>query len=228
MKESMTNTQSGVERRFEMEGLIEQAHLSLQEFLSPHLAVEEQIPVKLLRGAKAVVFLTALKGGVGISGSLGTGIVIARDGKGKWTGPCSILLAGIDIGFNIGIEKSDHIIILHDENAVRAFESVGQLKLGLDVSVAAGPKGRDAAIGVSVGDKGYATTFSYSMAKGAYIGLSLEGQIITIRNDCNEQFYGKSVKASEILEGSIKAPKSKELKKIIKILNAHVGEKEEI
>jgi len=228
IKDTFTTTQTGVEHRFEMEGLIEQAYLSLQEFLSPHLAVEEQIPVKILSGAKAVVFFTMLKGGIGISGAVGTGFVVARDSKGKWGGPCAILLAGLDIGLNIGIEKSDHIIILRDETAIRAFESVGQLKLGLDVSVAAGPKGRDAEISLSVGDKGYATTFSYSMAKGAYLGLSLEGQIITIRNDCNEQFYGKPVKASEILEGSVKSPKSKELKKIFKILNAHTGEKEEI
>jgi len=228
VKETISNTQSGVEHRFLMEGLIEQAYLSLEEFLSPHLSVEDQIPVKILSGAKAVVFLTVLKGGVGISGSVGTGIVIAQNKKGKWGGPCAILLAGIDIGLNIGIEKSDHIIILRDESAIRAFGSVGQLKLGLDVSIAAGPKGRDAEIGLSVGDKGYVTTASYSMAKGAYIGLSLEGQIITIRNDCNEQYYGKPVEAREILDGSIKAPKNKNLKQIYKILDTFIDEKEEI
>jgi lipid-binding SYLF domain-containing protein len=221
VKETIFGAQANVEHRFDMSGLIEEAHSTLKEFLSPHLAVEEQIPTKILSGAKAVVFLTVVKGGVGVSGAVGTGIVIARNEKGKWSGPCAILLTGVDIGLNIGIEKSDHIIILRDDNAVRTFESIGQLKLGLDASIAAGPKGRDASIALSIGDKGYATTLSYSMAKGAYIGLSLEGQIITIRNDCNENYYGKKVDAGKILDGSIKAPKNKTLKEIYKILNTY-------
>jgi len=228
VKETLSTTQTSVEHRFEMTGLIEQALFTLQEFLSPHLAVEEQIPIKILSGAKAVVFLTVVKGGVGISGAVGTGVVVARNHKGKWGGPCAILLAGVDIGFNIGIEKSDHIIILREDSAIRAFGSAGQLKLGLDASIAAGPKGRDASIGVHVGDKGYAATYAYSMAKGAYIGLSLEGQIITIRNDCNEQFYGKPVEASKILEGSVKPPKDKNLQQIYKILDAYAELKDEI
>jgi lipid-binding SYLF domain-containing protein len=228
VKDSLSSTQTTVEHRFEMSGLIEQAYLTLQEFLSPHLAVEEQIPIKILSGAKAVVFLTVLKGGVGISGSVGTGIVIARNHKGKWGGPCAILLAGVDIGLNIGIEKSDHIIILRDDTAIRTFASAGQLKLGLDVSVAAGPKGRDASVGLHVSDKGYAATVAYSMAKGAYIGLSFEGQIITIRNDCNEQYYGEHVEAIKILEGSIKPPKNKNLQHIYKLLDAYAEPKDEV
>jgi lipid-binding SYLF domain-containing protein len=227
VKDSISTSHTTVEYRFEMPGLIDQALFTLQEFLSPHLVVEEQIPIKILSGAKAVVFLTVVKGGVGISGAVGTGMVIARNEKGKWSGPCAILLAGVDIGLNIGIEKSDHIIILRDEKAIRAFESVGQLKLGLDASIAAGPKGRDASIGVHVGDKGYAATVSYSMAKGVYLGLSLEGQIITIRNDCNEQYYGKQVEPGKILDGTVKAPKNKNLEQIYKILDTY-EQKEEI
>jgi len=227
LKETLLGTHTEMDYRFEMPGLIEQALLSLKEFLNPHLRVEEQIPTKILSGAKAVVFLTVLKGGVGISGAAGTGIVISRN-DGEWSGPSAIILAGVDIGLNIGIEKSDHIIILREDSAIRAFGSIGQLRLGLDVSIAAGPKGRDASIGLSVGDKGYSATISYSMAQGAYLGLSLEGQIITIRNDCNEQYYNKPVEASKILDGSIEAPINKNLDEIYEILDAQIKEKEEL
>jgi len=221
VKETVLGIHTNVENRFDMPGLIEQAYSTLQEFLSPHLSVEEQIPAKILSGAKAVAFVTIVKGGVGISGSLGTGIVIVKNEKGKWSGPCAIRLAGVDIGLNIGIEKSDHIIILRDDSAIKTFGNLGQLNLGLDVAIAVGPKGRDASIALSISDKGYSTSLSYSMAKGAYLGLSFEGQIITIRNDCNEQYYGKKVDAKEILDGSIKAPKNKTLKKIFKLVDEY-------
>jgi len=189
-KDTLSGT-SNMLHMLDMNGLIEQTESSLEEFLSPRLKIEEQIPTKILSGAKAVVFITVYKGGIGLSGVFGTGIIVARNDIGYWSGPCAIALIGVDIGLNIGVEKSNHVIILRDDSAVRAFASVGQLKLGVDASIAVGPIGRDTSAALSVGDKGYATMSSYSMSKGAYLGLSFEGQIVTVRNDCNEQYYGK-------------------------------------
>jgi len=205
-KDTLSGT-SNMLHMLDMNGLIEQTESSLEEFLSPRLKIEEQIPTKILSGAKAVVFITVYKGGIGLSGVFGTGIIVARNDIGYWSGPCAIALIGVDIGLNIGVEKSNHVIILRDDSAVRAFASVGQLKLGVDASIAVGPIGRDTSAALSVGDKGYATMSSYSMSKGAYLGLSFEGQIVTVRNDCNEQYYGKKVNALEILDGSVKPPK---------------------
>jgi len=78
--------------------------------------------------------------------------------------------------------------------------------VGVDASVAAGPKGRDANVALSLNDKGYAPTASYSMGKGAYIGVSLEGQAIAVRNDCNEDYYEQKTQPEKILNGSIKQP----------------------
>jgi len=222
-KETMTETHTNILHMFEMQGLIEQAHSSLEEFLSPRLKIEEQIPTKILGGAKAVVFLTVYKGGLGITGVFGTGIIVARNDIGHWSGPCAIALMGVDIGLNIGVEKSNHVIILRDDSSVRAFASIGQLKLGVDGSIAAGPIGRDTSASISVGDKGYATMSSYSMATGAYVGLSFEGQIMAVRNDCNEKYYGKKVSALEILDGTVKPPKNKQLKAMYKLIDEYTG-----
>jgi len=213
-KETLTQTQSNVHHMLDMTGLIEQADSTLNKFFTVHLKIEGQYPIKLLSEAKAIIFLTIVKGGVGLTSTFGTGIMIVRKSIGRWSGPCAIALVGVDIGLNIGIEKSDHVIILRDKAAIHSFASKGQLKLGIDASIAVGSTGRSASAGLFVGDRGYATMISYSMAKGAYIGLSFEGQIITVRDDCNEQYYGKKVSANEILDGTAKATVSKNLTQI--------------
>eukprot|EP00483_Globobulimina_turgida_P013383 UN13407 len=102
--------------------------------------------------------------------------------------------------------------------------SKGQLKLGVDASIAAGPLGRDANIALTVNDKSYAATVSYSMAKGAYIGFAIEGQGIVIRDDCNTSFYGTKVKVSKILTGGLDdslIPNNEDYKKICNTLDEY-------
>eukprot|EP01083_Nonionella_stella_P010333 29443_1 len=198
-KEAGQNFQQKANARLTMEGQLKQARISLEHFLSPS-EVEKQIPVELMRGAKGIVFLSSLKVSVGFGGSIGSGVVISKIDYGAgWSGPCSIGSLGGQAGFNIGAQKTDFIIILRDEKSVALFSGKGQIKFGADASIAAGPIGRDAQIAVGANDKGYAATVSYSMAKGLYVGVALEGQGIAVRNDCNEKFYGEKLKVKDIL-----------------------------
>jgi lipid-binding SYLF domain-containing protein len=201
----VAKTKDKIDDRLSMAGLLKQARQGLQEFLNPDLDIEEQIPFKILSGAKGIALLTVVKGALGIGGVAGTGIIITRTNSG-WSGPCAIGLAGIQWGFNIGVQKVENIIVLRDDMAVKTFAGKGQLKFGVDASIAAGPKGRDAAVALSVNDKGYAPTASYSMGKGIYIGISLEGQGIAVRNDCNEEYYQQKVEPNKILDGTVKPP----------------------
>jgi len=191
-KEVVADAQKKIEDRLSMSGLLKQGQDSLQAFLNPDFDVEEQIPVAILAGAQGVIFMTVVKGGLGVGGSIGTGFAIARrDYAQGWSGPCAIGMVGVQWGLNIGVQKTEHIIVLRDETAVKVLVGKGQIKLGADASIAIGPKGRDAEVAVSANDKGYAPTAAYSMSKGAYIGISLEGQVIAVRNDCNEDYYKK-------------------------------------
>jgi len=226
VKQAVSDAKEKIEDRLSMPGLLKQGKQSLDAFMNPDLEVEEQIPVQILSGAKGVVFLTVVKGGLGVGGSIGTGFAIVRmDYAQGWSGPCAIGMVGVQWGFNIGVQKTEHIIVLRDDTAVKTLIGKGQLKLGVDASIAVGPKGRDAEVALSVNDKGYAPTASYSMSTGAYIGVSLEGQVIAIRNDCNEDYYKQKVEPAKIFDGSVAAPKNDDYKSICKALDEYVKPK---
>ena len=106
-----------------------------------------------------------------------------------------------------GAQKTDTLIVLNTEAAVDAFTSRGQLKLGTDASVAAGPLGRSAQVEARVGDRGMMACFSYSHSRGIFGGLSLEGAVLSVRADDNAAFYGrKGVTVEEILGGRVPPP----------------------
>ena len=99
-----------------------------------------------------------------------------------------------------GAQQTDFVIVLRDIKSVNVFRGKGQIKFGADASIAAGKLGRNAQIGVASNDKGdVAATVSYSQSKGLYVGVALEGQGIVVRDECNEQFYGKQVAVKDIL-----------------------------
>jgi len=188
-----------------MHRLLTHAYDSLENFVSPNLSLEKQIPIKILNDAYAIIFLTEFKAGFLVGASLGTGIILARrlneEGKG-WTGPCGIGLGGMSVGFQAGMQKTDHIMVLRDEEVLKTFTSKGELKIGGDASFSVGPLGRDANVSFNISKQGSASLYSYSMSKGAYVGASLEGQLITILNDCNEKYYERKVTANDILFGN--------------------------
>jgi len=227
-KESAVQAKEDLDARLTMEGQLKAARTSLALFLSPTLEAEKQIPVELMKGAKGIVFLSSLKASFGLGASIGSGIIMSRlDYDAGWSGPCSIGLLGGQWGFNIGAQKTDFIIILRDADAVKLFSGKGQIKFGADASIAAGPHGRDAQIAVGANDKGYAATMSYSMAKGLYVGLALEGQGITVRDECNEKFYGKKVECKDILVAEGGAVKNEDYDAICELLTNYSLEQDQ-
>jgi lipid-binding SYLF domain-containing protein len=163
---------------------------------------EKSIPAAVLKDAKGLAILTVLKAGFILSGRGGTGVVIART-KGGWSGPSAIGTGGAGFGFQIGAQVTELVIILNTEEAVRAFLRGGNISLGADLSVAAGPVGRSASASVTP----VAAVYTYSRSQGLFAGVSLEGTVIATREDTNAEYYGKPVSASDILDGRAKAPK---------------------
>jgi len=208
LKEKFNETTSAISdsMNFDMQFLLQQALYSLENFTNPKLPVDQRIPNEVLNDAKGIMFLSVVKGGLGIGGMVGTGIIMARNPnwRTEWTSPCAIGLGGLQIGFNIGFEKTDHIIIIRDEDVVSKFHS--GIRLGGDISLSVGPLGRDTNVGLTVNEKGVIPNVSYSMSKGVYMGFALEGSVITIRNDCNEKFFGQKCDVLQILNGSVKVP----------------------
>jgi len=173
---------------------------------------EKAIPTAVLREAKGLAIITVTKAGFIVSGRGGTGIVIARTGKG-WSGPSAIGTGGIGFGFQAGAQVSELVIILNTLEAVNAFSKGGNVTLGGSLSVAAGPVGRDAEASLTLG----AAVYTYSRSQGLFAGLSLEGTVIATRDEANTEYYGKPVEAKDILSGKVEPPAG--AKKLLQVLS---------
>lgn len=162
---------------------------------------EKGIPAHVLRHARGLAILSVVKVGFGVSGKGGQGVVVARTGRG-WSGPSFVGTGGAGWGPQIGAQITDFVFVLNSKAAVRALSRDGNVTLGADASVAAGPVGRDAHAGVTP----TAAIYTYSRSKGLFAGASLEGAIIATQKTANARYYGRPVRANDILTGRIAAP----------------------
>ncbi len=162
---------------------------------------EKQIPRRIMNDARGLAIIRVLKVGFGFSGKGGQGVVVARTRNG-WSGPSFIGLGGAGWGLQIGAQLTDFIFVLNTDAAVRAFSRDGNVKIGADVSAAAGPVGRDLQGDVTT----TAAVYTYSRSKGLFAGVSLEGAIIATQKQANERYYGHPVGAREILSGRVPPP----------------------
>lgn len=164
--------------------------------------------------------LTVFKAGFLGSGRVGSGVVVARLSDGSWSAPSAIATAGGGFGGQIGFELTDFVFILNDAAAVRAFSQAASVTLGGNVSIAAGPVGRNAEAAGAASLKGVAGVFSYSKTKGLFAGVSLEGSIIIERRDANEKMYNGRVTARQLLEGALAPPPAAE--PLMRVLNTRI------
>jgi len=201
---------------YDVEGLItnryshRKAAKILASFIKPNqiLGVDQVIPPEILQNAKGLAVITVLKAGFLFSGRAGSGVIIARLPDGSWSPPSAIVSAGAGVGGQIGAELTDFVFILNNKEAVDSFAQAGSITLGGNISVAAGPLGRNAEAGGTASLKSAAAIFSYSKTKGLFAGVSLEGSAIVERREANRKFYGNNCKARQILSGRVEAPAS--------------------
>ncbi|KAK6441664.1 hypothetical protein LTR95_002111 [Oleoguttula sp. CCFEE 5521] len=191
----------------------------LASFIDPKQSFgpDKVIPASVLANAKGLCVLTVFKAGFLGSGRFGSGVVVARLGDGSWSAPSAIGTAGAGFGGQIGFELTDFVFILNDANAVKTFAQVGSLTLGGNVSIAAGPVGRNAEAAGAASLKGVSGIFAYSKTKGLFAGVSLEGSVLIERRDANEKMYGRRVTARACLMGEVPVPPTAE--PLMRVLN---------
>src|SRR5438270_12938745 len=170
----------------------------LREFRS---MPERQVPRVVLRDARGLAIMRVVKAAFIFSGKGGQGVVVARTRHG-WSGPSFIGTGGAGWGLQIGAQVTDFVIVLNNDSAVRAFSRGGNVTIGADVSAAAGPVGRTAEGAVAP----TAAVYTYSKSKGLFAGVSLEGAVIGTQRDSNSRYYGRPVRADEILNGRVAPP----------------------
>jgi SH3 domain-containing YSC84-like protein 1 len=172
------------------------------EVLKEILNIPDDIPQDLLDKAECVVILPSVKkGAFGIGGSYGRGVMVCRGGehyKGKWGAPALYALEGVSIGFQLGGQATDFVLLIMNP---RGAESLlySKVKLGADASAAAGPKGRTAEGATDIVMQ--AEILSYSRNRGLFAGVSLEGSTLRSDGSANEKLYGKKLTAKEIIRG---------------------------
>jgi len=161
------------------------------------------IPESVFHNCKGLIFLSMVKGAYLWSGRFGSGLVISRLSDGKWSPPSAISCLGIGFGAQAGLEFTDVVIVLRDENSVHAFSQMGNVTGGASLELALGPWGRSAEAGWAAT---CALTYSFSKSRGLFGGLSLEGTIFFENRGANEKLYGKGATAREILSGFVSTP----------------------
>ncbi|KAI9781908.1 MAG: hypothetical protein M1835_004147 [Candelina submexicana] len=194
----------------------------LASFVDPRQSFgpDKIIPPQILANAKGLAIITVLKAGFLGSARFGSGVVCARLSDGSWSAPSAIATGGAGFGGQIGFELTDFVFILNDAAAVRNFAQQGSLTLGGNVSIAAGPVGRNAEAAGAASLKGVAGVFSYSKTKGLFAGVSLEGSAIIERRDANEKLYNARYTAKQLLEGTVRPPQAAE--PLMRVLNSKV------
>src|SRR5437764_7392629 len=178
------------------------------EVLKEILDIPDNIPQDLLDKAECLVVLPSVKkGAFGVGGSYGRGVMVCRRGEhytGPWGAPALYALEGVSIGFQIGGQATDFVLLVMNPKGARSLLS-SKVKLGADASAAAGPKGRTAEGATDVVMS--AEILSYSRNKGLFAGVSLEGSTLRSEGSANEKLYGKKLSAKEIIrEGRVGVP----------------------
>jgi lipid-binding SYLF domain-containing protein len=170
------------------------------EVMKEILNIPDDIPQDLLDKAECLVILpTVLKGAFGVGGSYGRGIMICRSGEhytGPWGAPALYALEGVSIGFQLGGQSTDFVLLVMNPKGARSLLS-SKVKLGADASAAAGPKGRTAEGATDVVMN--AEILSYSRNKGLFAGISLEGSTLRSDGSANAKLYGRKLSAKEII-----------------------------
>ena len=183
---------------------VKDAGIIMKEILN----IPDDVPQDLLDKAECLVILPSVKkGAFGIGGSYGRGVMICRSGehyKGQWGAPALYALEGVSIGFQLGGQATDFVLLVMNPKGAGSL-LYSKVKLGADASAAAGPKGRTAEGATDIVMD--AEILSYSRNKGLFAGVSLEGSTLRSDGSANEKLYGKKLTAKEIIrEGRVGIP----------------------
>ncbi|MGC1383839.1 MAG: lipid-binding SYLF domain-containing protein [Candidatus Acidiferrales bacterium] len=161
----------------------------------PHDVLAKAHCVGIIPGDKKFAFI--------FGGNYGRGVAICRAANGNWSAPIYLAVEGGSVGYQIGGSSTDLILLFMNDRALHSLLS-DRFKMGGDVSVAAGPVGREATASTDL--KLTAEILSYSRTKGIFAGASLDGTVVMADKSGDEAMYGPNVTRHEILSGHVPMP----------------------
>lgn len=213
---------------FYVEEKVEEAGAEKQEPKSPKdglpkgkQRVVKKIPMEVIQKARGLAIFTTMRTGLYFSGASGSGVLVARKADGSWSDPSGIMLHTAGLGFLIGVDIYDCVVVINTDKALEAFSHV-RCTLGGEVSAVAGPVGMGGVLESEV-HKRQTPVWTYLKSRGFYAGVQVDGTVIIERTDENERFYGERIPVADILAGKAKQP-PKEIKTLINTIRAAQGE----
>ncbi len=163
----------------------------------------DSIPHDVLAKAKCIAIIPGDKKFAFIFGAnYGRGLAICRTPTG-WSAPLFLAVEGGSVGYQIGGSSTDLILLFMDDRGLKSLLS-DKFKMGGDVSVAAGPVGREASAGTDL--KLTAEILSYSRTKGVFAGAALDGTAVMADKSGDRAMYGDNVTRQEIMNGHVAMP----------------------
>jgi len=168
--------------------------------------VLKKIPQSVIKNAVGLAIFTTMRTGLWISGAGGSGILIARKEDGSWSPPSGILLHTAGLGFLVGVDIYDCVVVINNRKALESFTKI-RATVGGEISAVAGPLGIG---GVLENDgkwkEANRPVFTYLKSRGFYAGVQVDGTVIIERTDENERFYGERIGVADILAGKAHHP----------------------
>ncbi|MEJ2695018.1 MAG: lipid-binding SYLF domain-containing protein [Candidatus Sulfobium sp.] len=199
---------------------IEDATAVLQQIVS---IPEKNIPPALLRNAGGIAIIPGvIKAGFILGGRYGTGVLMVRNQEGEWSYPSFISLTGGSIGWQVGVESIDIILVFKHRKSIDRIVH-GKFTLGADASVAAGPVGRQASAATDVQLK--SEIYSYSRSRGLFAGLALEGAALQIDEEDNEALYGSRGRDARNILNDLVTTEHPEVRKLRTTLKKYTSKK---
>jgi lipid-binding SYLF domain-containing protein len=193
----------------EQQQLVDKAKLTVEAFAADP---QQQDVRQWVAGAKGVFIVPQiLRGAFVFGGAGGGGVLLVRDEKsGDWSQPAFYNIGAVSFGLQAGADTSELIVVVRTQKGLEEFYR-SDFKLGADVGVAVGPLGSSTSMeGIS------ADLVSFGRAKGAFMGMALDGAMIAVSDGSNAAYYGKSVRPTDIVvKKSVSNPASAELRRTI-------------
>jgi len=170
--------------------------------LSDFIVMKDKIPQQLLEITEGIIVIPKLiNAGFVLAGKRGKGIAVVKKEDGSWSDPAFITLTGGSLGFQAGVQSVDLVLIFKNRETLEKIGN-GSFTLGGDISVTAGPVGRNSS--ASTDYKLEAEVYSYSRSKGLFAGISLSGSALDVDEKSNNAFYGEEIDADGIFSSEAK------------------------
>ena len=164
-----------------------------------------------------------MRSGLWVSGAGGSGILVGRTESGAWSPPSGIMLHTAGLGFLVGVDIYDCVVVINTAKALEAFTKI-RCTLGGEVSAVAGPVGIGGIVETEL-HKRQAPVWTYLKSRGFYAGVQVDGTVVIERTDENERFYHERIAVAAILAGKVRHPPW-QIKTLMETIKAAQGDKD--